>query len=131
MKHKRNVEGLLENAKLRREAALQRTDEAIKVLLREKRPINFRSVAETAKVSTAWLYREEAVRDRVVSLRQQYSPQVQISSKERISNSSKDAVIEALRLRIKRQEEEIRNLKNQLEVAYGLLYEAGVEMTNL
>jgi hypothetical protein len=127
MKHRRNVEGLKHSAEQKRQSAIRRTDEAIKLLLREGRTINFMAVAETAKVSTAWLYREETIRDRILHLRQQYSTQIAVPSKERASSTSKDAVIEALRLRVKRQEEEIRELRKQLEVAYGLLYEAGIQ----
>lgn len=47
--------------------------------------------------------------------------QVKISQREQASSASKDTMIAALRQRIKRLEEENRTLKQQVEVANGLL----------
>jgi hypothetical protein len=71
MTHKRNVKGLLANARKKREAALARAKEAIRELLRKNRSVNFNTVAQTAGVSTAWLYRQEALKARIRQLREQ------------------------------------------------------------
>ncbi|HEY7417702.1 MAG TPA: hypothetical protein VH593_21145, partial [Ktedonobacteraceae bacterium] len=52
----RNIAGLQQTAQAKAVATRQRAEEAIQLLLKEKRPINFKTVAETAHVSTAWLY---------------------------------------------------------------------------
>ncbi len=58
-------------------------------------------------------------------LRLQQVPAVQakIPQRELASSASKDAMIAALRQRIKKLEEENRTLKQQVEVANGLLYQ--------
>jgi glucan phosphoethanolaminetransferase (alkaline phosphatase superfamily) len=120
----RNIDGLLASAKSKAEQTKQRAEEALTLLLKEHRPINFKTVAQTAHISTAWLYANEDIKMRIIHLRSQQVPnaQVKIPPKEQASNASKDAMIAALQKRIKEQAEEIRQLKKQLEVAYGRLY---------
>jgi uncharacterized protein YceH (UPF0502 family) len=81
-------------------------------------------VAQTAHISTAWLYANEDIKMRIIHLRAQQFPkaQVKIPVREQASNASKDAMIAALQKRVKEQAEEIKELKKQLEVAYGHLY---------
>ena len=124
MSHERNVEGLKASAGKRRQETLRRTEEAIRLLLAKKRPVNFQSVAQAAGVSAAWLYREQAVRERIEHLRGTTAQPVEVRPTAAATDASKDAIIEALHLRIKKQEEEIRELRKQLEVSYGRLYEA-------
>jgi Family of unknown function (DUF6262) len=69
MTYERNIEGLRKSAQLRHQQTIQRTEEGIRRLLREGRPVNFNTVAETAGVSTAWLYQHPEVRSRIEYLR--------------------------------------------------------------
>ena len=94
-------------------------------LLKEQHPVNFKTVAETAGISTAWLYGNEALKQRIMHLRLQQVPAVQIKipRREQASSASKDTMIAALRQRIKKLEEENRALKQQVEVANELLYQ--------
>ncbi|MGO8949750.1 MAG: DUF6262 family protein, partial [Ktedonobacterales bacterium] len=105
-------------------ATQQRAEAAIQLLLKEKRPINFKVVAETAHVSTAWLYGQQDIKQRILTLRvqQQPKPEIVVPPHERASDASKDALIAILRKRVKEQEEQIRELKQRVEVAYGQLY---------
>jgi len=121
----RNTRGLREHAQQKAVETAQRAEEAIARLLKEQRPINFKTVAETAGISTAWLYGNEALKQRIMHLRLQQQPavQVKIPPKEQASSTSKDAMIAALRQRVKKLEEENRTLKQQVEVANGLLYQ--------
>jgi hypothetical protein len=82
-------------------------------------------VAETAQISTAWLYAQEDIKQRIVHLRSQQvpKPQVKIPSREQASKASKDALIAALQKRVREQAEKIKELEKQLEVAYGSLYQ--------
>lgn len=125
MTHKRNVEGIRVSAQRKRQEALNRADEAILLLVKEKRPVNFKSVAETAGISIPFLYQTEALKQRIIHLRDQTTTPVQLKLKERPSDASKDAVIETLRLRVKESEAENRSLKKQLEVVYGQLLHKG------
>jgi len=129
MSHERNIEGLKRSAKLRHQDAVQRTDQGIRQLVLAKRPVNFRTVAEIARVSSAWLYRQTDIRQRIEHLRtQQGSASTERTGQDthqngavRASDASKDALLATLRQRVKQVEEENRNLKAQLEVVYGQL----------
>lgn len=120
-----NIEGLRKAARQKAEGTRQRAEEAIVLLLKEHRPINFKTVAETAQISTAWLYANEAIKMRILHLRSQQVPkaQVKIPVREQASSASKDAVIAALQKRVRAQAEKIKELEKQLEVAYGSLYQ--------
>lgn len=122
---KRNIVGLRKTAQAKADAARQRAEEAIRLLVKVQRPINFKAVAETAHVSTAWLYAQEDIKRRIMELRAQQipKPKIWIPPQERASDASKDVLIAALRKRVKEQEEQIRELKKQVEVAYGQLYQ--------
>ncbi|SRR2546428_11610473 len=119
----RNIEGLRRNARRRHQQAEQQADEGIRRLLQEGRPVNFNSVAEVAHVSTAWLYQHPEVRSRIEHLREQRSSQAASQPKGKASDASKDAMLATLRQRVKQLEAENRELKRQLEVVYGQLYE--------
>ncbi|SRR6266571_8961992 len=127
----RNIDGLLANAKSKAEQTKQRTEEAIALLLKDQRPINFKTVAQTAHISTAWLYANEDIKMRIIHLRSQQVPkaEIKIPAKEQASNASKDAIIAALQKRIKEQEAQIHELKRQVEVAYGLLAQQSVSVS--
>src|ERR1700730_12107236 len=121
----RNIDGLRAHAQQKAVDTACRAEAAIAHLLKEQRPVNFKTVAETAGISTAWLYGNEALKQRIMHLRVQQTPagQVTIPQREQASSASKDAMMAALRQRIKKLEEENRVLKQQVEVANGLLYQ--------
>ena len=121
----RNIDGLREHAQEKARETARRAEAAIAHLLKEQRPVNFKTVAETAGISTAWLYGNEDLKQRIMHLRTEPQPcvQVKIPPREQASSASKDAMIAALRRRVKQLEEENRDLKRQVEVANGLLYQ--------
>jgi len=123
----RNIDGLLSHAQQKAVETARRAEAAIAHLLKEQRPVNFKTVAETAGISTAWLYGNEAIKQRIMHLRLQQTPtvQVKIPSRGQASSASKDAMIAALRQRIQKLEKENKDLKRQVEVANGLLYQQG------
>ena len=120
----RNVNGLRTAAQRKAELTQRKAEAALALLLKEQRPITFNAVAETAGISTAWLYGNEAIKQRIMHLRAQRTPatQVKISPREQASSASKDAMIAALQKRVREQAEEIKELRKQLEVAYQHLY---------
>ncbi|KXI79846.1 transposase [Bacillus cereus] len=107
----------------RKAVTSQKVDEAIQRLLRTSQNINFNSVANEAGISKATLYNNRNFRERIESLRQQ---QAQTPTKKQIkremSDSNKDVIIESLKRRIKKVEEENKQLRNQLKVAYADVY---------
>jgi hypothetical protein len=97
------------------------------LLLQQKRPVNFKTVAEAAGVSTPYLYQNQAIRERIIHLRSETPSRTETRLKRgRASDASRDAVIETLRLRLKELEGDNRELRKQVEVAYGLVHQAQV-----
>ena len=119
----RNVEGLRKTAREKAEATRRRVDEAIRLLIAEQRTINFKTVAETARVSTAWLYANQDIKTRISHLREQQVPRaaVRIPAKRQASSASKDTVIKALQKRVNEQAETIQKLENQARITGGEL----------
>ena len=126
MSHKRNTDGLASSAASKKEATLKKTEAAISALLKSGTAINFNTVADKAGVSKAWLYREQAVADRIKRLRDQQSSNAPKAYKEseRASDASKAALVTTLKTRIKELENENKDLKKQLEVVYGRLHDS-------
>lgn len=101
----------------------QKVDKAIQRLVRANEPINFNSVASEAGVAKATLYNNRELRDRIESLRQQ---QAQVPTpkqvKREIDENNKDAIIASLKRKIKKLEEEKKQLREQLKFAYADVY---------
>ena len=116
----RNTDGLKRNARSRSEDAMQRTTAAILLMLSEETEINFRSVATRAKVSTAWLYGTKSLRAKIMKIRTT-SPAGAGENLQQRQRLSHERVVATLRLRIRTLEEVNRELKEQLETAYGRL----------
>ena len=78
---------------------------------------------------TTWLYEHEAIKERIMHLRAERSPKVQVKilPREQASSASKETMIAALRQRIQKLEQENRDLKRLVEVAYGLLQKPAEE----
>jgi hypothetical protein len=87
--------------------------------------VNFRSVAVEASVSTAWLYQQEPIRERIEQLRERRpAPASARKGQAKASDASKDSIIAALRKRVKEMGAENLELKKQLEIVYGELEKA-------
>jgi hypothetical protein len=121
----RNTAGLAAHAQKRKEQKRKSVEEAIAVLLREQKPVNFHTVAKRAAVSKAYLYSQHDLRERIDALRQQGMEQM---VRERATRSpgktdaSRDLVILAKDRRIKELEAENRKLQQQLKGALGKAY---------
>lgn len=102
---------------------LQRVDEAIKRLLIANEKINFNSVSSETDVSKATLYNNKEFRSRIETLRKQQS---QVSTpkqvKRKMNESNKDALIASLKRKNQKLEEENKQLREQLKVAYADVY---------
>ncbi|MEX0135165.1 transposase [Bacillus nitratireducens] len=107
----------------RKAVTSQKVDEAIQRLVRANQNINFNSVANEAGIAKATLYNNQNFRERIESLRQQ---QAQTSTKKQIkreiSDRNRDVIIESLKRRIKKVEEENKELREQLKFAYADVY---------
>lgn len=107
----------------RKAATTQKVDEAIRRLLRANQNINFNSVASEAGVAKATLYNNQELRNRIESLRQQQAQDLTTKQMKRERNeNNKDAIIASLKRKIKRLEEEKKQLREQLKMAYADVY---------
>lgn len=107
----------------RKAITMNKVDEAIKRLVRANQSINFNSVASEAGVAKATLYNNSTLRKRIENLRQQ---QIKTPAtkhvKYQINENNKDAIIESLKRKVKRIEQENKDLKYQLKVVYAEVY---------
>ena len=101
----------------------ERVDKAIQRLIKAQKAINFNSVASESGVTKKTLYDNKDVRERIETLRYQQS-QVPTPSqvKREMNDNNKDAIIASLKRKIKRLEEENKELKEQLKVNYAEIY---------
>ncbi|BBD58999.1 hypothetical protein NIES2109_17780 [Nostoc sp. HK-01] len=120
----RNIEGLRDNAQRKREETREKAERGIQQLIREKRTINFNTVAEVSGVSKAWLYKEHDTRSQIEHLRQNQAQSQKVPPKQKTSDASKDAIIKTLKERIKKIEAENRGLRDQHEAIYGRILQA-------
>ncbi|MBD2107281.1 DUF6262 family protein [Nodosilinea sp. FACHB-13] len=121
----RSVDGLRRSAQRKHQEALEKVEKGIQSLVKDKRPINFNTVAEAAGVSKAWLYKEADVKARIEQLRAQSSgSKKQPPVNQRASDASKDALLRTMKERIKRLEAENKDLRRQNEVAYSHVLKA-------
>ncbi|AUD21356.1 MULTISPECIES: DUF6262 family protein [Bacillus] len=102
----------------------KKVDNAIEQLIRMNGKINFNSVSSKSGVTKATLYNNVDIRKRIETLRQQQS---QVSSpkqiKHKMNENNKDALIEILKRKISKLEEENTHLRKQVKIAYAQIYE--------
>ena len=116
----RNLTGLTRSARSRSVEAMARATAAIRQMQTSEVEINFCSVATRANVSTAWLYGTKSLRDKIMKARTT-SPAVAGEVPQHRQRLSHERIVATLRLRIKMLEDSNRDLKEQLEAAYGRL----------
>lgn len=111
-----NTQSLIKHSKMKTERTVKKVEDALKVMIKNQMLINFNSVSKEANVSKAFLYRNQSLRLRIDTLRNQQSG---LSSpkkvKRNMSDSSKDVLIESLRKRIEKTEKENDILKKRLQ----------------
>lgn len=115
-----NPDGLRSAAEQKKNEALERTDKAISQMVKEGKKINFHTVAETAGVSVAYLYKHDSIKQRIDQLRKQQSPIKGLAQKQSASDESKKAIITALKRRISDLQAENRGLRDHIEVVQGI-----------
>jgi SpoVK/Ycf46/Vps4 family AAA+-type ATPase len=101
----------------------QRVDEAIKRLIRANKNINFNSVSSEAGTTKATLYNNTDIRERIETLRQQQSQAPTPKQvKREMNENNKDAIIESLKRKIRKLDEENKELRKQLKFTYAEVY---------
>jgi peptidoglycan hydrolase-like amidase len=121
---KPNTEAVVRLAAEKSEKARARTREAIQSLQQQKKPINFSTVCEVARVSKTFLYdpRHADLAEEIRRLRELpvQRPAVASPSKGK-SESAKDAQIARLKERVHKLEQQVRELQQENELLYGRL----------
>jgi hypothetical protein len=111
---------------------MQRALVALQRMEASDREVNFRTVANEARVSTAWLYSQKELRVRIVRYRMTVGRAVPgIDSPPDRQRLSKQNIVATLRLRIKTLEEKNRELSGLLELVYGELASAREQNTSV
>ena len=109
--------GLINAAKKKNQDAIFRVEAAINQMLSNKEIINFSTVSKTAKVSRAWLYKQPKFKDQIIKL----------NSNNSINNTTtkenKLHIYKRLKDRIRQLNNENMELKKQIEILYGKLYQ--------
>ena len=125
MTHKRNTEMVTQKAKQKAIEANKKAELAISDLIKANEKISVAKVAEYAGVSRQWIYKNEPILKRIKLLCEKQSGSHKSPPKKSQSRSeaSKDAIITTLQAKIKALENENKELKSQLEIAYGELYD--------
>ena len=101
----------------------EKVDKAIQRLIKAQKPINFNSVANESGITKKTLYNNIDIKERIETLRHQQS-QVPTPSqvKREMDDNNKDAIIASLKRKIKRLEEENKELKEQVKINYADIY---------
>lgn len=108
---------------MRKRNTFQKVDEAIQRLIRANENINFNSVASEAGVSKATLYNNMEIRKRIEFLRKQQSQVLTPKQvKREMDDNNKDAIIASLKRKIKKLEEDKKELREQLKIVYAEVY---------
>lgn len=119
MTNEAKIAALKGAAERKRQDALERTNQAIKKLVREGRKITFTSVAGAAGVSVAYLYKYDDLKERIGHLKTQQETNSKPAKPQPASDKSRQVIVVQLRERIKRLEAENRGLRDQNEAIYG------------
>ena len=120
----RNTQGLLASASERTLEAERRALKALDEMVAEGADVNFQSVAKRGSVSAAFLYGRVELRKRIVAHR---ASQTRRREAVQVTRSRTDAGLQVLLVarnrRIKELETEVRDLRRQLALCRGQLYD--------
>jgi tRNA1(Val) A37 N6-methylase TrmN6 len=122
----RNTDGLKAFAQKKKEATLQKVNEALQKLIKDKGKINFNSVSMESGVTKTYLYNNQEIRDRIETLRKQQEGLPSAKQVKRdMTDASKDVLIAAKNKRIRELENENKRLKEELLYLRGKIYDKG------
>ncbi|MVX67348.1 transposase [Clostridium chromiireducens] len=120
LNRKEQLKQLHEDRKIRTQ---QKVDEAIKRLIKVQKPINFNSVSNESGITKATLYNTPNIKERIEDLRlQQSTVPTPAQVKREMDENNKDAIIASLKRRIKKLEEENKELREQVKISYADIY---------
>ncbi|MBU3190300.1 DUF6262 family protein [Clostridium bowmanii] len=119
-----STKGLKKYAEEKTRITLEKVDKAIRELSLTEQKVNFNSVSQLSGVSKTFLYKNEETKKRIEELRdKQTSRNMNQRAKYDKTAKSKDVIIMAKDLKIKKLETENKKFKEQLEFLRGKIYE--------
>ena len=116
-----NTSKMIEYAKQKTEKCYTKVNVAISTMTKENIPINFNTVSSYAGVSKRFLYTHEEIKNTIMQLRNQEHFPNNYKSKQKMTDSSKDVIINSQKLKIENLQQEILKLKEELKILYGKL----------
>lgn len=119
----RKIEALQEAAAQKAQEAHERVETALERMIKQNQKINFQTVAHSANLSTAYLYKHEEIKNRIITLRDQQKNQSKPKQAPIASDNSKTVIINTLREETKRLRTEISELRRANEALTGRLYQ--------
>ena len=123
MSNYNRTEHLKELHSKRKAMTQEKVDKAIQRLIKAQKPINFNSVANESGITKKTLYNNKDIKERIEVLRHQQSEAPTPSQVKRVmDDNNKDAIIASLKRKIKRLEEENKELKEQVKINYAKIY---------
>ena len=121
-KAKRDISGLLKSAKEKGNRTTLRVNEILQKMIKEDHVITFSQVAEQAQVSRSWLYKNDKIKNQIETIREKQCKKTAIDLAVTDKPDQK-FIIEQLKQRIKKVQQENRILREQIEVIYGKMVE--------
>ena len=118
----RKIEALKEAAIQKAKDSALRVNKALENMIKQGQIISFKSVAQSANVSTAYLYKQSDLRSRIENLRDQQKQRPSNKQIPLASDNSKAVIIANLRKENKRLRVEIDKLSKINESLTGQLY---------
>jgi hypothetical protein len=119
----RKIEALQEAAAQKALQAHQQVEQALERMIKQSQKINFQSVAHSANVSTAYLYKHQEIKNQITTLRDQQKNQSKPKQVPVASDNSKSVMINALREETKRLRIEMSELRRANEALTGRLHQ--------
>lgn len=116
-----NTAKMIELAKLKTEQCYNKITVTISNMLRDNIPINFNTVSINAGVSKRFLYTHEDIKNNIIKLRGQCNSNSVKNSNKKMSDNSKDVIIERQKLKIEGLQQEVIKLKEETKILYGKL----------
>jgi tRNA nucleotidyltransferase/poly(A) polymerase len=118
----RKIEALQEAAAQKAKESAERVEKALEKMIKQGQIISFKSVAQSANVSTAYLYKQEDLRNRIETLRDQQKQRPKTKQPPVASDNSKSVIISTLREQNKKLRAEIEGLRRVNEGLAGRVY---------
>jgi chromosome segregation ATPase len=118
----RKIEALRSSAAQKARESAERVEKALERIIKQGQAISFKSVAQAANVSTAYLYKQSDLRNRIETLRDQQKQRPKLKQPPPASDNSKSVIISTFKEENKRLRNQILELRRINESLTGKLY---------